>query len=355
MPLENPSCGAGAAVDVVDPLAVPDWDQQVSAMPGAGFFHGAAWARVLQATYGYRPQYLVRRESGRLQALLPCMEVASWLTGRRGVSLPFSDSVEPLAPDAASFHVLWRAAQELGLRQRWKYLECRGGKPWLPEAPASTTYFRHSVALHPDDAVLFSALDDATRRAVRKAERQNLAVEFSQGMEAVREFYGLLCRTRRRHGLPPQPFAFFANIQRYVLENKIGWIVLARQGSVPVAGAVFVHLGHSALYKYGASDERYLPLRANNLVMWKAIQWYSRQGVTRLDLGRTSTDNAGLRRFKLAWGAREEQLEYIRLDIGRNTYTLNRDESSGWYTRIFNVLPMPLSRALGRVLYGHMG
>ena len=35
--------------------------------------------------------------------LLPLMEVDSWLTGRRGISLPFTDECEPLYPDAESF------------------------------------------------------------------------------------------------------------------------------------------------------------------------------------------------------------------------------------------------------------
>jgi len=52
----------------LNPLVLPDWDAQVAALPGAGFFHSSAWARVLHATYGYQPLYLAETDSARLQS-----------------------------------------------------------------------------------------------------------------------------------------------------------------------------------------------------------------------------------------------------------------------------------------------
>ena len=85
MPLET-ELPKGSGVLLVDPTKQPDWDDQVLQLLGAGFFHTTAWARVLHATYGYRPYYLATPASGPLNSVLPLMEVASWLTGRRGVS-----------------------------------------------------------------------------------------------------------------------------------------------------------------------------------------------------------------------------------------------------------------------------
>src|SRR5436190_11674249 len=85
----------------VDPLVDPNWDNAVANLPGASFFHTAAWARVLRDTYQFQPTYFTdQRPDGTIDALVPVMEVDSWLTGRRGISLPFTDECCPLGADA---------------------------------------------------------------------------------------------------------------------------------------------------------------------------------------------------------------------------------------------------------------
>lgn len=282
------------------------------------------------------------------------MEVDSWLTGRRGVSLPFTDECEPLCEDAGAFREIWRAALDHGRARAWKYLEIRGGRSLLGDAPASTSFWGHRINLDVGEARLFEGLESPVRRAVRKAEKSGLTIEFSQDLGAVRAFYGLLCQTRRRHGVPPQPFSFFSNIQRHVLAQGLGRVVLARHGSMPVAGAIFFQFGGAAIYKFGASDETRQHLRANNLVMWEAIKSYSRQGCARLDLGRTSLGNEGLRRFKLGWGAQERRIDYARYDLRADRFVTAPDEAEGWHNRVFRLLPLPLSRLIGTVLYKHV-
>jgi len=48
------------------------------------FFTGTAWAKVLAGTYGCAPAYFLLQEAGAARALLPLMEVDSWLTGPPG-------------------------------------------------------------------------------------------------------------------------------------------------------------------------------------------------------------------------------------------------------------------------------
>ena len=49
---------------------------------------------------------------------------------------------------------------------------------------------------------------------VRKAEKEGVCAEVSTSAEAIEVYYGLHCETRRKHGVPPQPFSFFQNIFR---------------------------------------------------------------------------------------------------------------------------------------------
>ncbi len=82
------------SVEIVNPLLNGEWDSLLKSCANATIFHGSAWARVLCETYGYQPTYFLVREGNRLLGLLPCMEVRSWLTGYRGVALPFTDRSE---------------------------------------------------------------------------------------------------------------------------------------------------------------------------------------------------------------------------------------------------------------------
>jgi len=346
-------CRYGGFVQLVNPLEDSSWDGGLTGVPGLSFFHGSAWARVLHDTYGFRPAYFVRRDAGRLQCLLPCMEVDSWLTGRRGVSLPFTDVCAPVCVDRAAFPQLFDEAKQHAEARGWKYIECRGGRELLDGAVASTCYYGHRLALVHDEEVLLENVDSAVRRAIRKGHKSGLTIEITQDFGAIRAFYTLQCRTRRKHGLPPQPFRFFQNIHRHVLSRNQGFVVLARHGRTVVAGAVFLHFGKQAIYKFGASDERFQHLRPNNLVMWEAIRWYATRDFDELDFGRSSLGQEGLRHFKLGWGTQELCIEYMRYDCQRGGFVTVNDEAFGWHNHVFQWLPVPVSRCIGAVLYRH--
>lgn len=342
-------------MEQLNPLQLADWDQRMAAHPQAAFFHGAAWARVLTDTYGYAPVYLATSQPDGLSGVLPLMEVDSWLTGRRGVSLPFTDECEPLCGDRDTFQKLFQHALKLGRERGWKYVECRGGEAFFRGDPASLEHYTHciKIKLPADENLLFAGLDGPVRRAIRKAEKAGVKVEVSRELTAMKVFYSLLVKTRKRHGLPPQPFSLFQNIFRHVLLPNMGVVIVARKEHTPVGAAVYFQWGNRAIYKYGASDERYQHLRGNNLVMWEAVKWCRRQGLDGLHLGRTSLANAGLRKFKLGWGAEEGKIAYYKFDLRRQQFVVEQDETEGWHNRVFRSAPVLASRLAGRLLYRH--
>jgi hypothetical protein len=340
-------------VQRINPLENPNWDALVGSHPNFSFFHGAAWAKVLTDTYNYTPVYFAENEKETLQSLLPVMEADSWLMGRRGISLPFTDDCEPLCAGNDSFKKLFESAVEFGKARGWKYLECRGGRKFFGEALASLSFYGHSLDLTPGEQKLFDALESPVRRAIRKAEKDGVKVETLQSGEAMRIFYSLLCKTRRRHGLPPQPIEFFLNIHKHILSQNMGAVIVASYQGKPVAASVYFQTAGRAIYKYGASDEAFQHLRGNNLVMWEAIKWLARGGAKKLHFGKTSMSNNGLRRFKLGWGAAEEKIEYMKYDLRKNEFVTDNDEVSGWHNRVFRALPVFASRLIGRALYRH--
>jgi CelD/BcsL family acetyltransferase involved in cellulose biosynthesis len=337
----------------VDPLRRPDWDEAVAALPGATIFHSAAWARTLVSAYGYLPRYLIAGRGGRLTFALPLLEVRSWLTGSRGVSLPFTDEVPALGDHDLDPAGLDAELRRLAGRHGWRYVETRGNE--RPGVPASETFWNHTLDLTGGPDALFAGCDSSTRRATRKALQGSLRVEFSHSITAVKEFYRLLGRTRQRHGVPPQPFSFFAALHKEVLSAGHGCVVLARREGQAIAGAVYLHFGSTATYKYGASDERYQQLRGNNLVMWQAISHFATAGFARLDFGRTDHSNEGLRSFKLGWGARERLVSYHRMAFPDGKFIPASSARSSHSALLFQRLPRPVSRLIGAALYKHAG
>lgn len=341
-------------VEIINPLQRRDWDSLVDGFPASTVFHGTGWARVLNETYGHVPMYFCRFDGKRLAETLPFMEVFSRWTGRRGVSLPFTDAFAPLCQRHTDGGNLYREAMRAGGERRWKYMECRDRDPGWEGSTSSLEFYGHMIDLQPGPDRLFSGLEGAIRRGVRKAEAAGLKVEFSADAESVRTFFKLHCGTRRRHGLPPQPFRFFENIQRHILGMGRGFVATARLGNRPVAGGIFFYRGREALYKFGASDFEFQQYRPNNLTMWASIRRCAEQGIATLNLGRTSLSNEGLRRFKLGFGAVESKIQYAKYDFSSKQFVHGVDRVEGWFNRLFGSMPLPVLRLAGAVLYPHL-
>lgn len=340
---------------VLDPLTDSRWDEKLLAHDDATVFHTAAWARVLSDSYGYSCCYLGEEAVGGFSFLLPLMDVRSLLTGKRGISLPFTDFCEPLlegdppaSPGALDLLV------DLGLRLGWRYFEVRGGAKVFGGAQPSMTVLSHSLDLAASEADLFARLKESTRRNVRKARREGVEISIGTSEELVEDFYRLNCLTRREHGLPPQPLSFFRKVHEHVLERGAGCVVLATLRGRSIGGAVYLHFGRNALYKFGASDSRFLSLRPNDLVMWEAIRRYHDRGFLRLGFGRTEWQHEGLRRYKLSWGVQEQVKPYFHYDLGAREFTRAKLRGPGASTAVFRRMPTLVSRAIGELLYRHV-
>ena len=349
------SASSGTVSETIDPLVGSSWDRLTLSHPESTIFHSAAWAKVLSKTYGHKPVYLQFYRCRKLIALVPLMEIVSPLTGRRGISLPFSDFCPPLVFGELRQESLMARLLELGRQRNWRYFELRGGRETLPgSAITAEKYYGHKLDLTVGCDELLARFDGSVRRAIRKAVKSELVAEASTCFEAVKDFYRLHVRTRRRHGLPPQSFAFFRNVHEEIIKAGLGFVVLAKRRLRPLAAAIFFHSGDKALYKFGASDERLQEVRGNNLVMWEAIKRLAGLGHQTLHFGRTAIRDEGLRRFKLSWGTEEETIEYFRFALHGEAWDGNRRDRSGFHNQVFSRLPLAVNRFAGSLIYPHL-
>jgi hypothetical protein len=339
-------------VETFDDQRTAEWDAHVRLFSDAGFFHASPWMQVLQTSYGFRPVGLLFRRGTVVIGMIPFVEVSSRFTGRRGVSLPFSDECPPLALKGKSGSLLFPLIEFLRT-QRWDFFEIRGSNDHLRAEVPSVSFYGHTVKFPENEEGLWKSFQGRARTAVRKSQALGVVVESGASLESLRQFHRLYCLTRQRHGLPPQPFSFFEAIHRHVLANGHGYVTLARAGGQCVAGAVFFHSGGRAIYKYAAHDTRFQSFCANNLVVWAGLQRARQIGCTSMDLGRTSMSNEGLRQFKQGWGSTEYRMDYAKYDLRLQQFVKEKDMAAGWYNWAFRRAPRWLSAAVGKVLYKH--
>ncbi len=342
-------------LEVVNPVDYPKWDNLLLSSRDYSFFHSSYWAKVLYESYNYQPVYFTLMNEGKLSALIPVMSIKSILTGKRGVSLPFTDCCEPIILDKVQYQAAIRSLIEYGKSAAWKYIEIRGGTELSQNMTSASFYYGHTLELAKDAETLYANFRDSNKRNINKALKQGVRVNIHFTPESIEEFSRLNRMTRKEHGLPPQPDYFFDNVYKHIISKEQGIVVLASYNNVTIAGAVYFHFGNRAVYKYGASDKRYQCLRANNLVMWEAIKWYSNNGYKLLCFGRTEPENAGLRQYKNGWGTQEHVINYYKYDLKRDKFVTGKALINRIFRRVFRILPIPIAQIVGSTLYRYVG
>jgi hypothetical protein len=342
-------------LSIINPLNYPKWDELLLSHPNCFIFHSSNWAKVLNESYGYKPLYFSEINGNRLMTLIPMMEVRSVFTGKRGVSLPFTDYCELIMSEKDSFQVSLGQLIEYGKKAGWKSIGMRSGNTLPQDIPLSSFYYGHTLNLSQSEERIFSQFRKGTKSSINKAIREGVNVNICKSLESIVEFYRLNCIKRREHGLPPQPFYFFKKIYEHILSKNLGIVVLASYNKTIIAGAVYFHFKDNAIYKYAASDKTYQKVRANNLIMWEAIKWYTRNGYKSLCFGRTEPENQGLMQFKNGWGAKEYLIHYYKYDLLKEAFVQDSSRVTGFHNKIFSHMPIPLLKMTGAFLYKHMG
>ena len=345
-------------IDGIDPLRDPRWPEFLQNHPNASIFHSPGWVEALRRTYGYQPVVFTTASpsQGLSNGLLFC-RINSRFTGRRLVSLPFSDHCEPLTDTTENLTELLRFLEQNLQKEKWRYVELRplnyrgSSSAGFKQTQAS---YIHTLNLSPSQDEIFRSFNkDSIQRKIRRAEREGLTYEEGRSEQFLNQFYQLLLRTRRRHQLPPQPREWFRNLID-CLGDQLKIRVASRDGQ-PMASILTLQFKNVMVYKYGCSDAKYHNLGPMHLLFWKSIQEAKNNGLKEFDLGRSDADNAGLVEFKDRWGATRSTLTYLRYPAG-HTKKASRE---GWGVRfakhLFLHMPDGFLEAAGKLLYRHVG
>ena len=344
----------------IDPTKDERWTSFVEKNPQASVFHTRAWLQSLQGTYGYEPVGFTDSPPGReLKNTIVFCQINSWLTGRRLVSLPFSDHCELLCGSAEEAKYLLRNLQAELKNRDCKYLELRplddtkSGILGELGFKAAATYLLHVLDLTPDLDTIFRRFDkDSVRRRVDRANRAGLVEKIGTSDELLEDFYDLFVLTRARQRLPPIPAAWFRNLVKHL--GPVLQIRLAYKEHVPISAIITLQFKDTVFYKYGCSNARFNKYGATPWIFWHSITAAKSAGATRFDFGRTEPDNPGLLAFKNNWVPQARRITYWKYPATSAFISLG-----GWKLKLakraFSCMPTSVLRMTGKMIYRHIG
>ena len=340
----------------INPMCDERWQAFVENHQDGTVFHTKPWLQALQRTYKYEPMAYAVEDGNRFVSGIPFCAVISFVTGRRLVSLPFSDHCQPLLSRPGDFHQLLAAAQNDAQRSRFKYVEIR---------PLQLSEVESNSGFAPTDSVIVHKLDisrspeqllqsfhlNSIRRNIAKTERGELRYEEGRSEDLLRKFYPLLLMTRKRHGIPPQPIQWFRNLIEAFGDAL--QICVASKEELPVASILTLSFKKAIVYKYSCSDPKYNSLGGTIFLLWQSIRHAKERGLTEFDLGRSDRSTPGLITFKDRWGAAQIPVNYYR--SGSSAPRSDESRLTAVAKRLLISVPDPMFSALGGLLYRHVG
>ena len=151
--------------------------------------------------------------------------------------------------------------------------------------------------LTPSDESLMKSFSSKTRYNIRVAERNGVTIKEDNSEKAFGRYLELTRETVTRQG-------FYAHTEKY---HRLMWQILKKAGIAHLLAAsyqneiittwILFSWKRFLYYPYGASTQEHKNVMANNLMMWEAIKFGKKLGLTTFDLwGRE--EGKGFTKFK---------------------------------------------------------
>lgn len=184
--------------------------------------------------------------------------------------------------------------------------------------------------LEKSEEELLKGMRQRLRRALRKAEKNNITVETSTDPARIAEFYQIQLQTARRHDFTHFDEEFLRKqFEAFVADNSAVLYTARYEGEV-LAQNFMIFYGNEASYHYGVSTELGTKLSGAPLLHMQAMRDARDRGIKRYNLwGIVDEDDTkhrfyGVSVFKRGFGV--EELRHVPaqdLVINRAVYLIN--------------------------------
>ena len=170
---------------------------------------------------------------------------------------------------------------------------------------------------------LLASFSSKTRYNIRLAQKHGVSVRIDNSDKAFEKYLELTEETNKRQGFYSHTPRYHRLMWKHLRGNIANLLTASYKGEIITTWILFSHDGF-LYYPYGASTDKYKEVMANNLMMWEAIKFGKKQGLTTFDLwGRE--EGKGFTKFKEGYNPRVvEFLGSWDLVINRPIYIVYR-------------------------------
>jgi hypothetical protein len=322
------------------------WRSALTSLPGATFYHCEHWIEALRGAYPIALEVATLHREAKLRAAAVFAR-SKGLFSTRLVSLPFSDCGQPLAVDDESRAELLRLLASSNPATSIEIRGASGPEPWK-----NVDCFEHwTLDLKRPFAEISADFSRTVRSGIKRGVKDNVQIERGSDAAYLSRFFDLQLETRRRLGVPPQPFRFFSTIYEKFGADLEVWFATLRGRDQ--AGLILLHDGDQICYKWAARVENGHP-GANHLLVARMLEACA--GTARsMDFGRCDRRNQGLIRSKAEIGCVARPLPYAFYpDAPRNISSEVLSGPAKLLSTVWKRLPLPVTRVIGEVLYRYM-
>lgn len=349
-------------IKVIDPYQDKRWDFFVENHPWGWVSQLSDWGKILEECFKHIKGYYLAifNEDNQITGGLPIFSCKSWLTGKRLVSIPHATLSDPLVSSLEGMSLLLDATIKLSKTLGIKNIEIRTlmSSPFFPtEQFEDHRYFQHHyIKLMPDPEELRKSFHrTCVRQRISRALGSKLELRIGEKESDLAAFYQLHILTRKRHGLPPQPYKFFRLLwDTFYSSNRIK-ILYAMFHDQPVAALILLNFKNRMSAEFAASNEQFRDLSPNHLLFWEAIKMACLDGFEIFDFGRTPPRNSELMEFKRRWGTKMKDLPHFYYPKQRQGRT-SRDSQLSYrlIQTVCRKAPNSILPNIGRFCYAHL-
>jgi hypothetical protein len=170
-----------------------------------------------------------------------------------------------------------------------------------------------------DEDEAWGALRAKTRNMIRKAEKQNIEIEV--GLGNLRAFYEIYAERMLDMGVPIYDYALFEAMAE-VLSSRIDLFVARQKGEI-IGGLFLLYGDQTGTYPFQATAKPYLGSAATQLLIWRAARACAKRGLSRLDMG-ISSSGSPVHKSKINFGGKPEDVHHLLIETNATRGTTSR-------------------------------
>ncbi|HEX3653498.1 MAG TPA: FemAB family XrtA/PEP-CTERM system-associated protein [Rhizomicrobium sp.] len=327
------------------------WDEYVLENPSGTFFHLSGWKPVIEKAFGHRTYYLVARERGAIQGVLPLTHVKSALFGSSLISNAFCVRGGVVSHTADAETALRQHATALAKSLKVGCIEFRSTTTETTWTVKSGVHANFRRPIEGDDDRNLKAIPRKQRAVLRKAIAAGLRSEIDSDATRLHDIYA---RSVRRLGTPVFSRRYF-QLLKGQFENQADVVTVIASGK-PIAAVMNFYFRDEVLPYYGGGLEEARHIGGNDFLYWEVMRRAAERGCRVFDFGRSKI-GTGSHDYKRNWGFEPEPLVYEYLPFDKEGIPdLNPlNPKYRLAIELWRRLPLPITKLVGPAIVRGIG